>query len=376
MSGVVIVGAGLAGARCAETLRALGYTGRVRLVGDEPAPPYERPALSKELLASEREPEDLGLREAPWWTDAGIELVLGNRIEAIAPRTKTATLASGKDLHWDALVLATGARARSIRTFDVPGTYRLRSLADALSLREELQPGRRLAIIGAGFVGTEVASTAARLGVDITLIDPLPPLRRVLGSEVSSLLARHYRAHGVRVLQSGVARVAKRGRRIVLVLEDGSPLFSDAVLVAVGAEPAGELLGGQAAGIDTDAAGCTEIDGIYACGDVAAAWHPLLGRRIRVEHWTDAATQGATVAHAILGEEPPPRPLPYFWSDQFGLRLQYLGHASKWCRVDLEGGSTDLRARYLDREGRPLAALLVNRPRELSALRHELAEAA
>ena len=375
MSGVVIVGAGLAGARCAETLRARGYPGRIRLVGEEPSAPYERPALSKEVLAGERRPTELRLREPEWWADAGIELVLGSRVDAVDARNGTATLGSGEELDWDALVLATGARARRLPIFpDLPGVHHLRSLADALALREELGSGRKLAIVGAGFVGTEVASTATQLGVDVTLIDPVPPLVRVLGDEVSAVLAEHYREHGVEVLQSGVEGVSAEGGRLELVLGGGSRLTCDLLLVAVGAEPAGELLASPK--IETDEAGRTTIDGVYACGDVAAAWHPLLGRRIRVEHWTDAATQGAAVAHAIVGEDPPPRPLPYFWSDQFGLRLQYVGHATEWRTVALEGGPGNLRVRYLDEKGRPLAALVVNRPRELSALRRELAEAA
>jgi len=377
VSGVLIVGAGLAGARCAETLRALGYADRVRLVGEEPTAPYERPALSKEVLAGERRPAELELREPGWWDEAAIELVLGRRVESIDPRARTATLGTGEELEWDALVVATGARARRLPIFpDLPGVHYLRALADALALREELRPGRKLAIVGAGFVGTEVASTAARLGVEVTLVDPTRPLVRVLGEEVSSLLAAHYADQGVEVVQSGVAAITADGDRLELALDGDAKLPCDTVLVAVGAQPANDLLESDAPHIETDAGGRTRIANVYACGDVAAAWHPLLGRRIRVEHWTDAAAQGAAVAHAIVGEDLPPRPLPYFWSDQFGLRLQYVGHAVDWESVEVDGGPTDFGARYLDGEGRPLAALLVNRPRELSALRRELAEAA
>jgi 3-phenylpropionate/trans-cinnamate dioxygenase ferredoxin reductase component len=376
---VVIVGAGLAGSRCAETLRARGFAGRIRLVGEEAVPPYERPALSKELLAGKKPPEQLGLRDPSWWKEAGIELVLGSRVEGLRPDKRRAVLASGKELHWDALVLATGSKARRIPTIpDLLGIYRLRTLADALTLRDELRPGRRLAIVGAGFVGTEVASTASKLGVAVTLIDPALPLSRVLGSEVGGLLADRYRDHGV-VLRAGVVaglETGPDGRVSALRLQDGSAIACDALLVAVGAEPAGEVLDGGSAGIETDELGRTKVPGIYACGDVAAAWHPLLRRRVRVEHWTDAAVQGAAVAHAILCEDPPPRPLPYFWSDQFGLRLQYVGSATDWDSIRLDGHPDEFKATYLSREGRPLAALLANRPRELGPLRHELAAAA
>ena len=371
---VVIVGAGLAGSRCAETLRAEGFDGRVVLVGEERAAPYERPALSKEYLAGKRESVDL--RPAAFWEERDIELVLGRRVEAIELGGKTA----GRGLEWDALVLATGVRARQL-PFPCPsGVLTLRTVEDARTLRRELAPGTRLAVIGAGFVGAEVTSTARSLGVEVALVDlAAVPLERVLGAEVGEILAERFRANGVDLrLGRGLGGFLEDagGRVRGLELTDGSEIACDVVLVAVGAEPAAKALDGARAGILTDACGRTGVAGVYACGDVASSWRPSVSRSVRVEHWTSAAGQAAAVAHAILGWERPYDDLPYFWSDQFGLRLQYVGHAEEWAAVAIEGDTDSFAARYLDREGRLLAALLANRPREVGTLRRELAAGA
>ena len=355
---VLIVGAGLAGARCAETLRANGFDGEVRLVGAEPVPPYERPALSKEHLAGSRDAESLQLRPRSFWDENRIELLLGRRVVSVDAEARTASTDRGEELAWDALVLATGAAARVLPGWE--GAHTLRTLADAAALRAGLRPGVRVAVIGAGFVGTELASTAVSLGASVTLVDVADvPLERVLGREVGALLASRYTEAGVEL---------RLGSPV-----DRSELEADLIVVAVGVSPETAALGG-ANGIPTDACGRTELPGVYAAGDVAEAWHPLLGRRLRVEHWTSAAGQGAAVAHAILGGEPPAAALPYFWSDQFGLRLQYVGHAERWDTVELDGGPGSFVARYLE-NGATVAALAVNRPTEVASLRNELTAA-
>ena len=291
--------------------------------------------------------------------------------------TRRLASTSRRDLVWDALVLATGARARRPAAFGGSGVHVLRTLDDARRLRAELVPGRRLAIVGSGFVGTEVASTAVELGVDVTIIDLASlPFELTLGPEVGRLLADRYREHGVALrLGAGVESVLRRsdGALRGLRLSNGMELECDLVLVAVGAEPAGELLLGASGPIETDEGGRTGLPNVYACGDVAAPWSAEHARHVRLEHWTSAAGQAAAVARAILGRAPGARPTPYFWSDQFGLRLQHVGSAEGWERIVLDGDETSLAARYLAQDGRLVAALLVNRPQHVGALRRELA---
>jgi NADPH-dependent 2,4-dienoyl-CoA reductase/sulfur reductase-like enzyme len=370
---IVIVGAGLAGSRCAQTLRAEGFDGAIALLGQEQGLPYERPALSKEFLAGTR--ADLALQPATFWSDEEILLLSGMRVERIDPVAKFARTRAG-DFCWDALVIATGARARRLPGLTGTGVHVLRTLDDAARLRSELVAGRRLAIVGAGFVGAEVASTAVTLGLEVTIVDAARlPFERTLGPEIGHLLAGRYRAHGVDLrLGTHIAGLRRDGRGAVrgLALADGSELATDLVLVAVGAEPAGELVRAATAGIPTDAAGRTAVRDVYACGDVAAPWHPALARSLRLEHWTSASSQAAAVARAILGHEQQPVSAPYFWSDQFGFRLQHVGFPAGWTRVVLEGDEDSLEARYLDADDRLVAALLLNRPSAVAQLRRRL----
>lgn len=354
---VVIVGAGLAGARCAETLRAEGYDGELVLVGDEPYAPYERPALSKEFLAGKRGLDEMALRPESFWADKQIDLRLGTRVVAVDRDSRTATTDDGAELRWDALVLATGARARRL-PFPAPdGAHVLRTASDALAFRDELVPNSRLVVIGGGFVGAEVASTATELGVSVTMLEMgLAPFARALGPEIGRLLAHRYRRHGID-LRLGVGTAGfhtNPNGRLTTVLSDGQDLDSDVALVSVGVEPAREL---------------TAFDPeppVYACGDVA-------GSR---GHWTGAAAEAIAVAHRILGLEEPPEQPPFFWSDQFGLRLQLVGEPAGADRVELEGDEDEFVARYLGAGGELLAALAVNRPAEVGRLRRELAMAA
>lgn len=368
---VVIVGAGLAGSRCAETLRAEGFDGQVTLVGDEQLGPYERPALSKEFLAGAK--EDIELRPASYWDDRDIRLVLGHRVDALNVSMGTIPGAPPAD----AIVIATGAEARRLPLECPPGVCTLRTAADADALRAALRPGSLLAVVGAGFVGAEVASTARSLGVEVTLIDlEAAPLIRVLGAEVGTLLAERYRAHGVDLrMGAGLGRfvTAGDGRLSGIELTDGSTVECGTALVAIGAAPACDLLGDPRDGIQTDGCGRTAHPGVYACGDVASSWRQSLGAHVRVEHWTSAAGQATAVANAILGRERPYDELPYFWSDQFGLRLQHVGHADGPAMTEIEGDGESFTARYSDAAGRPVAALAVNRPRDVGPLRRELA---
>jgi NADPH-dependent 2,4-dienoyl-CoA reductase/sulfur reductase-like enzyme len=353
---VVIVGAGLAGARTAETLRAEGFDGRIVLVGDEPVGPYERPALSKEFLAGKRDAASLQLRRPSFWDEHGIELVLGTRIERVDPVARTVHPARGPALAFDELVLATGARPRRL-PLELPlGVHELRTLADARALRDELVPGSHLVVVGGGFVGAEVASTAHALGVHVTIVEAAPaPVSRVLGEGVGLMLAERWRARGIDVrLRTGLAHIRPdaSGRVDAVLLTDGSVLRADVVLVGVGVEPVRELMPERPA------------VAIHAAGDVVGPGH-----------WTAAAQDGAATARRILGLPPlPPQP-HYVWSDQFGLRLQVVGTPHPEDELEFDGGADSFAARYLDTSGRTHAALLANRPAEAAALRRELSEA-
>jgi len=378
---ILIAGAGLAGARCAEALRAGGFDGGIVVAGDEPHLPYERPALSKELLAGSRAAADLALRDPEFWAARDIELRLGVRIDAVDLRGRHAA-AGQHEFQWSTLVVATGVRARRLPGLDgLPGIHHLRTLDDAAALREALVPGSRLAIVGAGFVGLEVASSALWLGVDVTVVDPAPvPFERTLGPAVGALLAERVRAAGVDLrLDTPVHGVAGRGRVEALELGDGARLECDAVLVGVGALPNAELLAGVLdlapdGGIPVDDRGRTAAAGVHACGDVASIGQLELGAAVRLEHWSSAATTAATTAGAILGLPPRPAPIPFFWSDQFGWRIQALGHVDARLPVSIEGEADAFVARYRDASGALRAAVVAGRAGALPELRRELSE--
>jgi NADPH-dependent 2,4-dienoyl-CoA reductase/sulfur reductase-like enzyme len=354
---VVIAGAGLAGARAAETLHAAGFDGKVVLVGEEPVAPYERPALSKEFLAGSRDEESLLLRKHGYWEDRGIELLLGRRIVSVAPTRRALRTSRGEELRFDELVVATGARPRPL-PHEVPdGVLALRTLADARVLREQLAPGVRLVVIGGGFIGAEVASSARSLGADVTIVEAAPaPVARVLGNPVGRLLADRWRAHGVDVrLQTGVAGFHSdaSGRVTTVLLTSGIEKRADVVLVGIGVEPARELLPEGPATF------------IHPAGDVVGPGH-----------WTAAALDGAAAARRILGLPTAPPAAPYVWSDQFGLRLQVVGDPRPDDPFALDGDDDSFSVRYLDRDGGTRAALFANRPTEAAELRRRLAESA
>lgn len=355
---VVIVGAGLAGSRCAETLRTEGFDGQLVIVGDEPMPPYERPALSKDFLAGNRTADSLVLRPDSFWVEHEIELELGSRVVSIDHHSRIARTDLGVAFEWDALVLATGGQARRLPFSSPPGVHTLRTVADAASLRKELIPGHRLVVIGGGFVGAEVASTARTLGVEVTMLEAgRAPFTRLLGTDVGSALAARYRAHGVDVrteTQAAAFRAGSTGRVRAVVLSDGTEVGCHVALVAVGAEAATELLPSP------------PLPPIYVCGDAAGG----------AGHWTSAATSAVNSARVVLGREPLPAGPSFFWSDQFDLRLQLVGVPQGSTAVELDGHDERFTARYRTAGGRLVAALAVNQPEQVASLRRELALAA
>jgi NADPH-dependent 2,4-dienoyl-CoA reductase/sulfur reductase-like enzyme len=378
--GVLIVGGGLAAQRCAETLRRRGYEGAVRMACAEPDPPYDRPPLSKELLAGAVEEETVAYRPAWWYEEKQVELLLGARAEALDPAARTVRLDSGAELGYEKLLIATGSAARRLPFLaGFENVHALRTLADARRLRGELVPGARLAIVGAGFIGQEVAATARKLGVEVTMIEALPaPLAPILGEELGTWFAELHRNEGVRVLTGAMLESARgrAGRVEELVLRNGTKVACDAALVGVGTVAATEWLRGSGLdekGVRTDSSGRTCLPGVFAAGDASAPFDPRFGNHARTEHWDAAAWQGTAAARAMLGEYPGTPPLPSFWSDQYGLRIQYVGHAHRSDAVVLEGdpAERDFEATFT-RSGVPVAGLTVGRPRAIPALKKRI----
>lgn len=374
--GVVIAGGGLAGQRCAETLRRRGYEGSVTMICGEPELPYDRPPLSKSGLGGDADDAALHFRAPEWYADNAVELVLGERAVGFDPARRSIELESGGSLRYAKLLIATGAAPRTLPHLDgFTNAHPLRTLDDARRLRAELVPGSRLAIVGAGFIGQEVAATALAAGVEVTVIEAMAlPLAGLLGERVGRWLAELHSAEGVEVLLSAQLSGARgNGRVEELCLTDGRSIACDAVVVGVGVAPAAGWLAGSGldpTGVLTDAGGQTALPHVFAAGDVCRALDPRRGVHSRTEHWDAAARQGSAAALAMLGEEPQQPPLPSFWSDQHGLRIQYVGHAedADSIRVDGDPEERDFSVLYSSSE-RPVAALTVGRPRQLIALR-------
>ncbi len=378
---IIIVGASLTGGRAAETLRQEGFAGRIVLIGAEPERPYERPPLSKDVLRGEAPAEKVYLRPSSYYDEQGIELRLGIRAAALHPKEHAVELANGERLAYDRLLIATGASPRrlAIPGADLAGVHYLRTLGDALALRAELAGAQRVAVIGAGFIGAEVAASCRMLGREVTVLEVLSvPLQRALGDRVGEIYAAIHRDHGVDLrLGEGVAAIRGAGRAEEVVTASGQRIPCDLVVIGVGVHPeVGWLEGSGLAvqnGVVVDELCRTSIPDVYAAGDVANWWHPVLGERLRVEHWDNAQNQGIAAAKSMLGKGEPYAPVPYFWSDQYDLTLQYVGHASGSDEIVFRGPvePTRLLAFYL-RDGRLRACLGINRLREVSAVRRLL----
>ena len=375
-AGTVIVGGGLAAQRCAETLRRRGYEESIRMVCAEPLAPYDRPPLSKGALAEEVEQAALSFRAPEWYRDNEVELLLGSAATRLDPARRQVELAGPGQLPYDQLVIATGGAARELPFLaGFTNVHSLRTAADAARLRPLLQSRARLAIVGAGFIGQEVAATARGLGCEVTVLEALPiPLAPILGEELGTWFGRLHEEEGVRVLL-GAAIVGARGGEAAeeLELADGRRIECDAVVVGVGTVPATTWLEGSGLdprGVRTDAAGRTPLPGIYAAGDASVPFEPRYGEHERTEHWDAAAWQGAAVAKVITGSYPGTPPLPSFWSDQYGLRIQSVGHPHHGDEIAIEGSPADRDFEVLfTRAGAPVAGLAVGRPRSIPAFR-------
>jgi 3-phenylpropionate/trans-cinnamate dioxygenase ferredoxin reductase subunit len=342
---VVIVGAGMTGAKAAETLRGEGFEGPVLLVGDEPERPYERPPLSKTYLRGESDFEGAAIHGADFYDTHDIELRTTTTVTAIDPASSTVTLDSGDTVAFDRLLLTTGARPRTLPVpgADLPGVHLLRSVRDSDALRGAITGSHSVVVIGGGWIGAEVAASARQLGADVSLVEVASVvLDRVLGPEMGAVYRDLHTEHGVR-FHFGAQAEAFRGDGAVeaVVLADGTVLPADVVVVGVGVVPRTELA--QAAGLELDNGVvvdqylATSVPGVYAAGDVANAFHPRYGEHIRLEHWSAALNQGPVAARNMLGTPTPYEKIPYFFSDQYDLGMEYRGWAPSWDQVVFRG---------------------------------------
>ena len=378
-AGVVIVGGGLAGQRCAETLRRRGYDDPITMVCGEPVRPYDRPPLSKGVLAGALPGDSVWLRPKDWYADNEVELMLGLMGVRLDPVSHVLVVSGGRRIPYEKLLIATGARARQLPFLrGYRNVHTVRTVFDVESLRPQLVPGNRLAIVGAGFIGQEIASTARRLGLQVTMIEAqATPLASILGEGVGHWFGELHRSEGVEVLTSAMLEGARGSGRVEeLVLTDGRRIGCDVVVVGVGVAPETGWLEGTGLspdGIPVSVGGRSAIPDVFAAGDVAAVFEPRLGRHIRTEHWDSAARGGAAAARTMLGEGVEAPALPSFWSDQYGLRISYVGHAgiADDHRVDGDGSGRGLTVVY-ERQGSPVAALTVDQPRRLAELRRQI----
>ena len=341
----VIVGASLTGAKAAETLRAEGFDERVVLVGAEDERPYERPPLSKDYLRGEAERETVYVHPEGFYSDHDIELRLGRTAVSVDVAGSEVALDDGERLRYDRLLLATGAEPRrlSIPGGDLDGVLYLRSVADCDALRGRLDRGGTVVVIGAGWIGAEVAASARQRGLDVTVIEPLTvPLERVLGTEVGAVYRDIHVDHGVHMLLGTGVEAFEGGTAVERVrTSDGRELECDFVVVGVGVQPRIGLAAQAGLAVDNgilvDEHLQTSAPGVFAAGDVANAHHPFYGERIRVEHWANALHQGPLAARAMLGEPDVYDRLPYFFSDQYDVGMEYAGFARRWDRVIFRG---------------------------------------
>ena len=367
--GFVIIGASLAGAKAAQTLREEGFDGRIALIGEEPVRPYERPPLSKDYLQGKVEADVAFVHDPAYYDKHDIDLRLATPVRRLEPAGREVVLASGERLGYDAVLLATGATPRRLAVpgTDLAGVHYLRTLTDAERLRTAIAGASRVVVIGAGWIGCEVAASARQLGADVALVElGRLPLERVLGPELGAFYRDVHADQGVE-LHFGVGIEALRGGDRVeeVRLTDGTALAADVVVAGVGVAPRVELAEEAGLALDngvvTDEYLAASAPGVFAAGDVASAWHPLFGRRIRLEHWSSALNQGPAAARSMLGSRTPYEQIPYFYSDQYDVGMEYSGYAPGWDQVVFRGdpAGREFIAFWL-KDGRVVAGMNVN----------------
>jgi NADPH-dependent 2,4-dienoyl-CoA reductase/sulfur reductase-like enzyme len=385
MDRVVVVGASLAGVRAAEELRRQGFDGDLTVVGAETHLPYDRPPLSKQVLAGAWDPEKARLRVDPAVAD---DLRLGVKATRLDAAAHAVELDTGESLPYDAAVIATGATPRTLPgAEEMEGVFVLRTLDDAVALRHALERGPRVAVIGAGFIGSEVASSCRARGLDVTVIEALDlPLVRILGPAMGEVCAAVHRDHGTSLRLGVGVQGLEGGKRVQRVrLADGTAVEADVVVVGIGVGPVVDWLEGSGVVLDNGVVCDARLraegvpDGsVLAAGDVARWFHPGFDELMRVEHWTNAAEQGAYAAQSILGKvDEPFQPVPYFWSDQYDVKIQFVGRATATDEVTVEEGSLESRRFVVAyrRGDRLVGALSMNMPARIMAWRSQVAAA-
>lgn len=373
---IVVVGASTAGGSAAVTLRQEGFDGPVVLIGAEPHPPYERPPLSKDYLQGHTAVEQLWLQPEGYWAEHHIDARFGVAATRVDPTTRVVELADGERISYDQLLIATGGRVRRppIPGIDLAGVYDLRDLADADAIRDRAGAARRAVVVGLGFIGCEVAASLRELGLDVVAVEPQPaPLAHALGEEVGAAVAGLHREHGVElVLGDAVDHFDGDAGFEAVVTRDGRRLEGDFAVIGLGMEPVTDLVDGTDLAVDggivVDELCRASVAGVFAAGDVARHYHPLLDRHVRVEHWKHALDHGAAAARAMLGDGEPYTEVHWFWSDQYDTTIQSAGLPHHWDELVVRGDLAAHRgsAFYLA-GGRVEAAVALNRPRDVRA---------
>jgi NAD(P)H-nitrite reductase large subunit len=379
---VVVVGAGVAGLTAAGALRRRGHRGTITVVGAEGSAPYDRPPLSKQVLTGDWGTERIRLRPAPELEAADATWLLAESATGLDLEQRVLHTDRGRALPWEGLVVATGVRPHSLPGRSLPNVHTFRTVGDALALRDTVRDARAAVVVGAGVLGCEIASSLRSLGLGVTVVDVAPtPMLRQLGPTLGAALADRHEGHGVRLhLGVGVRSVEGRGRAERVVLTDGTELEADVVVVAVGGTPDVDWLRDSGLPLD-DGIRCDSrlvaAPGVVAAGDVASWANPLFGR-MRIEHRSNAGEQGAVAAANLLGADQEYAPVPYFWSEQLGLRIQAHGDPSRTARTEVVSGdpaSGRYAAELYDEDGALVAGIASNLPKEGPALRARVLQA-